>query len=141
MDQALKEVVVADLRRRGFTGSLPHLRRRDPERISLISVQHHSSGGSFVVEVAVCPPSGHVTSWGKDVAPSKVKAVDINDPRPRLGNPSFPGRGDHWFVYGPRSYDPGGQTVLSPSHYLEVAERVVALLDEQAEEFWRTAPT
>ncbi len=140
MNDALKSVLAADLRRRGFSGSLPHFRRRDSERISLLSVQHFSSGGSFVVEVAACPPAGHVTSCGQDVAPSKVKAVDINDPRPRLGNPNFPGRGDHWFVYAPRNYEPDGQIVLPQSHYLDVAAGVVALLDDQAEPFWRSIP-
>lgn len=140
MDDALKRVLVVELRQRGFTGSLPHFRRRDAERISLLSVQHFSSGGSFVVEVATCPPSGHSTSWGKEVSPSKVTARDINDPRPRLGNPNFPGSGDHWFVYGPRNYETDGQTVMPDSHYVAVAEDVVARLD-QAEAFWLSTPT
>src|SRR5512145_935458 len=90
MDDAIKRIVVADLRQRGFRGSLPHLRRRDSDCISLVSFQHFSGGGSFVVEVAVCPPGGYTTSWGDEIAPSKVRAVDINNPRPRLGNPNFP---------------------------------------------------
>lgn len=138
MDDALKKVLAADLRSRGFTGSLPHFRRREPERISLLSVQHFSSGGSFVVEVALCPPAGHTTTWGQEIPPSKVKALDINDPRPRLGNPDFPDRGDHWFVYGPRNYEPEGSKVLHQSHYVAVATEVVALLDAQAEPFWRS---
>jgi hypothetical protein len=139
MDDALKSVLVVELKRRGFTGSLPHFRRRGLDRISLLSVQHFSSGGSFVVEIAACPPSGFVTSWGKEIAPTKVKAVDIGDPRPRLGNPNFPGRGDHWFVYGPRNYETDGQTVLTDSHCVAVAKDVVALLD-QAEAFWLSMP-
>ena len=139
MDDALKAILVADLRMRGFTGSLPHFRRREADRISLLSVQHFSSGGSFVVEVAVSPPAGHTTSWGRDIPPSKVRAVDINRPRPRLGAPGFPEPGDHWFVYGPRSYEPDGSKVLPESHYAAVAAEVVALLDEQAEPFWRSA--
>jgi hypothetical protein len=62
MDAALMRIVVPDLRRRGFTGSLPRLRRRQPGHIDLISFQFHSGGGSFVVEVAQCPPTGHTTS-------------------------------------------------------------------------------
>jgi hypothetical protein len=50
-----------------------------------VSVQHFSGGGSFAVEIAVCPSEGHTTSWGAEIAPSKVRAVDINYPRPRLG--------------------------------------------------------
>jgi hypothetical protein len=139
MDEAIKRVVVTDLRRRGFTGTLPHFRRRDGERISLLSFQHLSSGGSFVVEVATCPPGGHLTSWGEHIAPSKVRAVDVNDPRPRLGNPHFPERGDHWFVYGPRSYERAAQAVDSSSHYEAIARSVIELVDSQAEPFWRSS--
>src|SRR5687768_13859305 len=74
MDDALKRILVTDLRQRGFSGTLPHLRRRENERVSLLSIQHFSSGGSFVVEVAACPPSGLRTSWGEDIAPTKVRA-------------------------------------------------------------------
>lgn len=140
MDDALKSVLAADLRRRGFTGSLPHFRRREAGRISLLSVQHFSSGGRFAVEVAVCPPAGHTTSWGQEIPPAKVKALDILDPRPRLGAESFPGRGDHWFVYGPPNYEPDASKVMPQSHYAAVAAEVVALLDEQAEPFWRSTP-
>jgi hypothetical protein len=140
MDDAIKRIVVTDLRWRGFTGSLPHFRRVDAERISLLSVQHYSAGGSFVVEVAACPPEGHNTSWGEQIEPSKVRAVDINEPRPRLGNPDFPGRGDHWFRFGPRQYERGGQEVQPSRHYEDVARVVVELLDSQAEPFWRAFP-
>lgn len=139
MDDALRRVLVAELRRRGFTGSLPHLRRRADDRISLLSVQHFSGGGSFVVEVAVCPTSGHVTSWGAEVGPSVVTARHINHPRPRLGSASFPAAGDHWFVYGPRNHDVEDRTVQPDAHYADVAERVVAHLDD-AEAFWATTP-
>lgn len=140
MDDAIKRIVVADLRRRGFRGSFPHLRRADSDRISLLSFQHFSSGGSFVVEVAVCAPDGHTTSWGDKIAPSKVRAVDINNPRPRLGAPDFPAPGDHWFRYGPRSYEGGGQVIQPSPHYEHVARDVVDLLDRQAEPFWRAFP-
>jgi hypothetical protein len=107
----------------------------------LLSVQHHSAGGSFVVEVAACPPSGHTTSWGLAIVPSKVKASDINDPRPRLGSPNFPRGGDHWFVYGPRLYDPDAGAVQPWSRYEAVARAVVELLDAQAEPFWQSPRT
>ena len=141
MDEALKRVLVPELRRRGFTGSLPHFRRRESERISLLSIQHFSSGGSFTVEVAACPPSGHMTSWGQTIAPSKVRALDVNDPRPRLGSLSFPGSGDHWFVYGPRLYDPDAGAIQPSPHYEAVARSVLELVDSQAEPFWRATST
>lgn len=137
MDVALKTVVVAALREQGFTGSLPHLRRRDDDRISLLSVQHYSSGGSFVVEVAACPPTGFTTSWGEQIPPHKVRAQDLVAGRPRLGNPMFPEPGDHWFVYGRPNYEDGSDQVKPQSHYEAVASEVLALIDSQAEPFWR----
>ena len=125
MDHALKEILAPSLRERGFTGSLPHFRRRATDRISLLSVQHFSSGGSFVVEVAVCSPVGLVTSWGKEIGPAKVTATDISAPRPLLGAADFPGRADHWFVYGPRNYEDQGHRVQSQSHYSAIADQVV----------------
>ena len=138
MDAALKAVVVTELRRRGFTGSLPHLRRRHDDRVDALSVQHFSSGGSFVVEVASCGPSGVTTSWGLHIPPGKVRAIDCHPPRPRLGAAGFPRSGDHWYVYGPRSYDDEAASWAAPArHYEAVAQQVLDAIEEQAEGFWR----
>lgn len=101
MDQALRAAIDAHLRPEGFAGSLPHLRRRVVDRIDLITVQHYSAGGSFVVELACAPPEGimGVRGW---IEPAELCAQDITSPRSRLGAAQFP-EGDHWFVYGPRS--------------------------------------
>jgi hypothetical protein len=66
-----------------------------------------------------------------------VTARDIPTPRPRLGSPSFPEGGDHWFRYGPRNYEPGFETVLPPDHYRQIAAEVLVLIKNQAEPFWR----
>lgn len=129
MDHALKDAIKAHLRPRGFTGSLPHLRRRSEEQICLITFQYFSSGGSFVVEVAECPPEGIITSWGKHIPPQKVTAHNINSPRPRIGG--------QWFVFGPRNYEPGHDRVLPEQHYDAIAAQVMRLIEEEAEPFWR----
>jgi hypothetical protein len=141
MDLALRSVVVEPLRARGFSGSLPHLRRRLEERVDLLSVQFNSAGGSFVVEVASCGSGGFTTPWGKLIEPSRVRAVDI-DPRhrPRLGSGGFPGGGDHWFVFGTRNYEVGSEEDQGRAHYEAVAAEVMRLLDEQAEPFWGSFP-
>jgi tRNA(Leu) C34 or U34 (ribose-2'-O)-methylase TrmL len=138
MDGALRDAVKRELRPRGFTGTLPHLRRRSADRVHLISVQYHSSGGSFVVEVASCGADGYTTSGGKHIEPSRVTARDIPRPRPRLGSPSFPASGDHWFVFGPRSYELDAETVRASEHYEQIAAQVVQMIAEQAEPFWRS---
>src|SRR2546426_5791011 len=86
MESALKKAINEQLRPAGFSGSFPHLRRRLDGRIDLISFQFHSAGGSFVAEVAACPPDGFTTSSGRHIEPSKVRAQDIPRPRPRLGS-------------------------------------------------------
>ena len=138
MDAALKRMVADTLRPRGFLGSLPHLRRRRDNRIELVSVQFLSAGGSFAVEIAACGIDGHTTSWGKAIAPSKVTARDMNPPyRPRLGSTTFP-IDDHWFVFGPRSYEPGADAVQPDDHYARIASEVERLLDTQAEPWWES---
>jgi hypothetical protein len=131
------------LRTRGFSGSLPHLRRRLDDRVDLLSVQFHSAGGSFVVEVASCSPRGITTTSGKHIGPVTVTAEDIAPfRRPRLGMPDFPRRsGDHWFVFGSRSDEVEGSKRDEPADYPAVAAEVMRLIDLQAEPFWRSPPT
>jgi hypothetical protein len=140
MDAALHEIVISDLRRRGFTGRYPHFRRRREDRIDLLSFQFYSSGGKFVVEIAVSGPQGFRHAWGKVRGPSEVTAQDISSPleRPRLGSG---GRGDHWFTFGGQVYEPGHDLARPPRHYEDVARQVLSLIDSEAEPFWsRTQP-
>ena len=58
MNEALTYAVHTELRPRGFTGSLPHWRRRSTKQICLLTIQFFSAGGSFVAEVAECGPDG-----------------------------------------------------------------------------------
>jgi hypothetical protein len=136
MEEALERMIDASLRRAGFSGSLPHLRRRRPDRIDLISFQFHSAGGSFVVEVAQCGPDGLTTSWGKHLSPGKVTAQYLNPPnRPRIGGDTFP-IGDHWYVFGLRSYEISGDQLTVGSNYDEVAAKVLSDIERQAEPYW-----
>jgi hypothetical protein len=135
METALREIVVAHLRERGFAGSFPHFRRPQATHIELVTFQFYSSGGSFVVELATCPSAGVVHPWGKVVTPSKVTAHDVLR-RHRLGSQ---GHGDHWFVFGKRNYEDGHEVLAPDSHYLAVAENVRRLLAEEGEAYWYRA--
>ena len=134
LEAALREIVIPDLRRRGFKGSFPHFRRILDIRIDLLTFQFYSSGGSFVVEVAQCGPDGVSHSW-KVVPPSKVTAWDVVQ-RLRLGSDRAAGRADYWFVYGKPNFEAGHERVEGASHYRRIAFEVRALLDSQAEPFW-----
>ena len=141
MNAALKRVLVPHLRSNGFTGTLPHFRRKLESRIDLLSVQFFSGGGSFVVEIASCEPTGHRLNW-KHVEPTKVTAQHIGDPRPRLGSPNFPRHGDHWFRFAPGHMgEPGFDRQMPESHYTAVAELLVELVDRQAGWFWSQPDT
>ena len=136
MESALKRAVTATLRPVGFRGSFPHLRRISIDRIDLISFQFHSAGGSFVVNVASCDPAGHTFSWGEHVPPAAVTAIDIYPPtRTRVGSDTFP-RGDHWFAFGPRSYEGGTDRVRPEAHYDAIAAQAIGFVRTQAEPYW-----
>src|SRR5689334_15887249 len=98
MDRVLKETVVLELRARGFTGSLPHLRRIRSDRIDLITFQYSRYGGRFVVELSQCGPDGVKTAWGKEIPPNKVTAHDLfSSDRYRLHLRA--GWRGQWFVF------------------------------------------
>jgi hypothetical protein len=134
LEAALREIVIPDLRSRGFKGSFPHFRRILETRIDLLTFQFYSSGGSFVVEVAQCGPNGVSHSW-KDVPSNKVTAWDVGT-RLRLGSDRAAGIADHWFAYGKANFEVGHDRVEDASHYRRIAMEVGALLDSQAEPFW-----
>jgi Domain of unknown function (DUF4304) len=136
MDAAMRSLVVPRLRAAGFTGSLPHFRRRLPERIDLVTFQQFSASGSFCVEIGCCGPDGFVTAWGKEIPSGKVTAIDL-ERRPRNRRRLTPsGKGDHWFEYGPRDYEPEYGRVEPPGHFEKVARDVWRLVETVAEEFF-----
>ena len=135
METALREVVIAYLREQGFRGTFPHFRRPRATHIDLLTFQFFSSGGSFVVELAACAPTGVVHSWGKVVPPGKVTAHDVQD-RHRLGSEKFD---DHWFRFGKPNYEVGHDIVGPAKQYVAVAEAVRQLLVEEGESSWRRA--
>ena len=134
MTSAIKSILVPELRRQGFKGSLPHFYRAGPERTDFLTVQFHSAGGSFVVEIAKCGPNGIESGHGKDLPVSKLNVQYFAD-RFRLGCNPAAGTLDHWFEFGPRNYDPP-QTLRPASHYESIASQVVQLLNSQADRWW-----
>ena len=123
----LKDMVIPQLKKRGFAGSFPHYRRFRNEQIDVLTFQFSQWGGKFVVEVAMCPPSGVVLSDGEKIAPSKIKAHHIF-PRLRLGS-SPPNQTDNWFDYESATY---GENI-----YGMMAEEVLMCIP-QAEQYWNS---
>ncbi|ULT59676.1 DUF4304 domain-containing protein [Neobacillus drentensis] len=67
------------------------------KNIELITFQFNKWGGSFVVELAVCPIQGVTMDFGENIPANKVTAHDI-DKRFRLGAKSEDEDGI-WFDY------------------------------------------
>lgn len=72
MIAALQQIVVPKLRAKGFTGSFPHFRNIQADKIELLTFQFDRYGGGFVVEAAVCPANGVA-----HVPRNKVTAHDV----------------------------------------------------------------
>ena len=131
MLRALREVLVPLLRERGFKGSLPHFHRILPDRVDYLSVQFHSAGGSFVVEIAGAGPDGKPRGLGADRPVQMLSTFYFVD-RLRLGTDRAARKTDHWYDFGPRSFDP--PLPLRPAdHYLAVARQVVLDFERQAD--------
>src|SRR4051812_788287 len=99
MKKALKDVVVPRLRETGFAGSIPHLRRRRPDRIDLFTFQFDRHGGGFIIELAQCAPEGFTTHWGKQIAPDKVTPSDLPLTQRARIQPRVGSGTDSWFRY------------------------------------------
>ena len=125
MESELKSVVVPVLRSAGFTGSLPHFRRRGTERVELLTFQFDRYGGGFVIELAWCGSDGVVTPWRKAIPATQVTAHDLH-PDLRLRIKASEGSStDAWFRYDQ------GQTQ-------DCAQQVLAALSK-AEQWWASA--
>jgi hypothetical protein len=74
MDSELKNSVLPVLRKLGFKGSMPHLRRERNNGMDLLTFQFDKWGGGFVVEIARCGNGGFTTYWGKHIPASKMTA-------------------------------------------------------------------
>ena len=128
---ALKEVFLPVLRARGFKGTFPHFRRVLPDRVDYLSVQFYSSGGSFVVEIASAGPDGPPRDYGEDLPVAKLNVGYFSN-RLRLGSNRAAGRADHWYEFGPRSYD-DPEPLRPMEHYLSIARKLTADFERQGE--------
>jgi hypothetical protein len=138
MEQALRDVFASSLRSLGFKGSLPHYRRVSERRVDYVSVQFNSAGGSFVVEIACAGPDGKPKGYGKNLPIEKLN-VTYFDRRLRLGSRPEDGEVDHWFQFGPKSYE-SSSSVVGAEHFRSVAAEAASYLDVQMER-WLEAQT
>jgi hypothetical protein len=124
MVTALKETFVPQLRGMGFTGTFPHFRRRQSDRIDLLTFQFDKWGGGFVIEIAQCPPEGVTLASGKSVPASKVRAWDVHPMKRLRLQPSLGSSTSDWFRYdsAPTGNDIYREVALEALTYLPHAE-------------------
>ena len=102
-------------------------------KAELLTFQFNSSGGSFVVELAVCSVIDIENHWRADLTLKNVTSHDMKS-RQRLGSKAK--GSDQWFVYGKRNYEAGHDKIESDVTYQNIAAEVVSLLNSQAEPIW-----
>ena len=137
MERALRESVVIQLRKRGFKGSFPHFRRPSNHRVDYLSVQFNSAGGSFVIELAAAGPDGKPNGYGRYLSIQKLNVTYFAN-RLRLGSNPSNGVVDHWFEFGPKSYELSA-SVPEYAHFVGIAASAVAHLDVQMEAWLEAA--
>jgi hypothetical protein len=140
MTNALKTRFVPALRQRGFVGSLPHFRRRLPDRVDYLMVQFYSAGGSFVVEVGRTGPDGFTDGPWKQLPVDKINVGHIFSDRRRLTPRDAHGgwRGGNWFEFGPRNYNPP-QPEKPQEFYDAIADQALAVFTTTGEP-WLARP-
>lgn len=141
MQDAIKRIVVPEIRALGFKGSLPHFRRRGKGEHQMLMLFYNKYGGSFYVE------AGRVSDqrvlelqrlWedaGKSLAESSLTVGHCSE-RARLGSKGFVAEQDHWFVFGP---DNSGSSVYrhqAVSVYNNIAMQVASGIKQYAESFF-----
>lgn len=137
MDEALKRLVVPELRAEGYKGSMPHLRRRQGETWDLLSFQYSKWGGAFCVEAARCradgvdAPRGHVPA-------AKAKAHDLPR-RYRVGPERV--QSDHWYKFERDDPEAVAGRLLADLNRPALWEIVERLPKSWAEERARNGPS
>jgi hypothetical protein len=145
MQEAIKRIVVPEIRTLGFKGSLPHFRRRGDGEHQLLMLFFNKYGGSFYVE------AGRVSDqrvrelqrlWekaGNSLAESSLTVGHCSQ-RARLGPNGFSAGQDHWFVFGPDNTGPSVYRHQPESVYNDIAKQVASRIKQHEASFFGDSP-
>lgn len=67
--------------------------------LDVLTFQFDRYGGGFVIEIARCSQEGFLTSWGKQIPPSKVTTWDLPSSWRHRIQPREGGGTDSWFRF------------------------------------------
>jgi hypothetical protein len=129
MRQALNDVVVPILRKRGFHGSFPHFHRRLKEHIDLLMFEFAQHGGGFIIEIGRCQPEGFTTHWGKLIPPEKVRVWNLPSKQRVRIQPVAGSGSDSWFRFDDVAADVFIRAATSVIPFIEQAERIFSDFD------------
>jgi hypothetical protein len=129
----LQQELVPELRRRGFSGSLPNFRRITEGRIALLTVQFDKYGGSFTLELGRAPASDYAPFPGKLIPTTHLSARDLDLAQRARIHPN-PGDTLNWFSY--KHLVAGGDVAEG----LRALARSASALLSEAEAWWAGKP-
>ena len=127
-DEALKSIVVPDLKARGFKGGYPNFFRDRDGHIDLLTFQFNKNGGSFVCEISFADRERSNVYIYKDTEPKKLRSNQTTV-RFRLGANPDQGINDNWF-----DFEKSG--LLSRNSPTKAAQDVLSLIESQGEPWW-----
>ena len=91
-----------------------------------------------MVEAVAGGPEGKPTGYGKDFPIEKLTVAFFRD-RLRLGSEPQNGQPDHWFHFGPKSYEIS-TGIPGYDHFKLVAAQAASLVDSQMESWLQSRP-
>ncbi len=77
MAQAIKKIIVPELRKQGFKGSYPHFRREQDTHQELLMFYITKYSENFYIETGVIPLTGYLNSEGDLIPPNKVTVFSL----------------------------------------------------------------
>ena len=132
MNAALKAVTVPRLRKLGFTGSFPHLRRVRGDCVDLVVFQFNKYAGSFVVEIAFLTAEEAKSHWS---GARKLAGATVYDAKKRYRLGAAQGH-DHWVVFGKQNDEPNHEVVEPPYVYERIASHAADLIEGEGTSWW-----
>ena len=123
MERAIKHIAIPRFRQSGFRGTYPHFFREADGHVDLFCFFYDRVGASFWVEVAYANPErDNVLPLARDIAVAKLRTYHTmhSENRWRLGRTAFAVK----------------PFIESPLPALETSQRIVELLNVEAEPWW-----
>jgi len=98
MTEAIKNFVVPEIYKLGFSGTFPHFRREGSARFEFFSFQFNRYGGSFVLECGFITPQD-LPDFAKNLPFEKLTYGHTHSNNRLRIKPEVSAMDDFWFTY------------------------------------------